>query len=41
VSPTLYSPEDFLKKLEGDNHFVSSVLNQPKIVLLGSEDVIR
>lgn len=41
VSPTLYSPEDFLKKLEGDNYFVTSVFNQPKIVLLGSEDVIR
>lgn len=41
VSPTLYSPEDFLRKLQGDNHFVARVLNQPKIVLLGNEDVIR
>jgi len=41
VSPTLYSAEDFRKKTEGDNHFVARVLNQPKIVLLGNEDVTR
>jgi predicted nucleotidyltransferase len=41
VNPTLYSPEDFLKKIEGDNHFVTRVLNQPRIALLGNEDDIR
>jgi predicted nucleotidyltransferase len=41
VNPTLYSPEDFLKKIEGDNHFVTRVLNQPRIALLGHEDDIR
>lgn len=41
VSPTLYSPEDFRKKMEGDNHFITRVFNQPKIVLLGNEDAIR
>lgn len=41
VSPTLYSPEEFMKKLQSDNHFVTRVLNQPKIVLLGHEDDIR
>lgn len=41
VSPTLYSPEDFLAKLQGDHHFVARVLNQPKIVLLGNENVIH
>jgi predicted nucleotidyltransferase len=39
VSPTLYSPEDFLKKMRGHNHFVTRVLSQPRIVLLGHEDV--
>lgn len=38
VSPTLYSPDDFLKKVQGDNHFVTRVLHQPKIVLLGHEN---
>ena len=41
VSPTLYSPEDFLKKVQGDNHFVTRVLNQPKIDLLGHENDIQ
>jgi len=41
VSPTLYSPEDFLKKMESDNHFVTRVINQPKIVLLGHEHDIQ
>ncbi len=35
VNPTVYTPEDFLKKIEGDNHFVTRVLRQPKIVLIG------
>lgn len=41
VNPTLYSPEDFLKKVAADNHFVTRVLDQPKIDLLGSKDDIR
>ena len=41
VSPTLYSAEDFLKKMRDDNHFVTRILNQPRIVLLGNDDVIR
>ena len=41
VSPTLYSTDDLRKKMEADNHFVTRVLNQPRIVLLGNEDVIR
>jgi predicted nucleotidyltransferase len=38
ISPTIYTRQEFAKKLEGDNHFVKRVLSQPKIVLLGSED---
>lgn len=41
LSPTLYSPEDFLKKMHSDNYFVTRVLDQPRIDLLGNEDVIR
>jgi predicted nucleotidyltransferase len=40
VNPTLYSPEDFAKKLRNDNHFVTRVLNQPKIILIGDENAI-
>ena len=35
VNPTLYSREDFAKKLRGDNHFVTRVIDQPKIMLIG------
>ena len=40
VSPTLYPPEDFIKKMQDDNHFVTRILNQPRIVLLGNENAI-
>ena len=40
VNPTLYSPADFTNKLESDNHFLTSVLNQPKIFLIGDESAI-
>lgn len=41
ISPTIYSRQEFAKKLESDNHFLNRVLSQPKIVLLGSENVVR
>jgi predicted nucleotidyltransferase len=40
VSPTLYSSEDFQKKVQADNHFVTRVLEQPKIVLIGNENAV-
>lgn len=40
VNPTLYSPGEFTKKLTNDNHFVTRVVNQPKIVLIGDENAI-
>ena len=39
VNPTLYSPAEFSKKIESDNHFVIRVLDQPKIILIGDEHV--
>lgn len=41
VNPTIYTPEDFLKKVQEDNHFVTRVLDLPKIDLLGTEHDIR
>jgi predicted nucleotidyltransferase len=40
VNPTLYSPEEFIKKLRGDNHFVTRVIDQPKIMLVGNANDI-
>ena len=38
VNPTLYSTEDFANKLRGDNHFITRVIDQPKIMLIGDKD---
>jgi predicted nucleotidyltransferase len=40
VSPTLYTPADFSRRLAEDNAFLSRVLDQPKIFLIGTEDDI-
>jgi predicted nucleotidyltransferase len=37
VNPTLYSPDEFARKLREDNHFVGRVVEQPKIMLIGDE----
>ena len=37
VNPTLYTPKDISKRVAQDNAFVTRVLQQPKIWLIGSE----
>lgn len=37
VSPTIYSKEDFAKKLNEKNSFLTRIMAQPKIFLIGSE----
>lgn len=41
VSPTLYSLEELARKQREDNHFVTSVMAQPKIFLIGGEHDLR
>ncbi len=38
VSPTLYTPADLSKRLKQNNAFVTRVLKQPKMWLIGSQD---
>jgi len=38
INPTVYSVGEFKNKLLGENHFLKSVLNGPKIFLIGDED---
>ncbi len=38
VNPTLYSPAELKRKRQEDNAFVQRVLQQPKIILMGSMD---
>ena len=38
VNPTVYSRAEFSAKVREDHHFLTSVLNGPKIYLIGDED---
>lgn len=38
INPTLYSPDEFRAKLASGNHFLTSVLRGPKILIMGEED---
>ena len=41
VNPTIMSTKDLAKRIKGDNAFVTRVLSQPKIWLIGGEDDLR
>lgn len=36
VHPALYSPEEFTEKIINESHFVKRVINQPKIMVVGT-----
>jgi predicted nucleotidyltransferase len=38
INPTLYTPADMAKRIAQDNAFVTRVLQQPKIWLIGNEE---
>jgi predicted nucleotidyltransferase len=40
VNPTLYTPADVTKRIQDDNAFVTKVLSQPKIWLMGDERLV-
>ncbi|MDO9198179.1 transcriptional regulator [Rhodoferax sp.] len=41
VNPTLYTPADIAKRISQDNAFVTRVLQQPKIWLIGNEEQLH
>lgn len=41
VNPTLYAPAEIAKRISQDNAFVTRVLQQPKIWLIGNEDQLH
>lgn len=41
VNPSLYTPADIAKRIKQDNAFVTRVLQQPKIWLIGNEEQLR
>ncbi len=41
VNPTIYSLQDWLKKLKEGNNFIKQIVQQPKIFLIGTEDELK
>jgi hypothetical protein len=41
VNPTVYSPAQFAKRTRRDNAFITRVLEQPKIWLIGSQEGLQ
>ena len=41
INPTIYSPAEFRDRLHQGEHFISRILDRPKIMLVGSEDELR
>jgi len=41
INPTVYSEEEFWKKIEERNHFLTEVLKRKKLFIIGDEDDIR
>jgi len=37
INPTVYPPSEFKKKLHMDHHFLTSVLKEPRIFLIGDD----
>ena len=37
INPSVYAPEEFAKKLAAGHHFLTTVMNEPKIYLWGDE----
>lgn len=37
INPTVYTPAEFQKKLSAKHHFVSAIIQGPKIMLIGEE----
>jgi predicted nucleotidyltransferase len=40
IAPTIYSPKDLSKRVKQDNAFVTRVLAQPKLWLIGDESAL-
>jgi hypothetical protein len=41
VNPTLYTPADIARRIAADNAFLTRVMQQPKIWLMGNEETLH
>jgi predicted nucleotidyltransferase len=40
INPTVYPVEEFRKKIRTGHHFLTSVMREPKVFIIGNEDVV-
>lgn len=38
INPTVYSPAEFNRKRAGKDHFLTQVLSESRLIVLGNED---
>lgn len=41
INPTCYTPSEWMRKLNSENHFIKKMMEQEKIFLIGSEDELK
>ena len=41
INPTTYRPDEFLKKIQEKNNFVTNVIRDKKIFIIGSENELE
>jgi hypothetical protein len=41
INPTIYSTSEWIRKIDEKHHFITNVMNQDKIFLIGTEDELR
>jgi uncharacterized protein len=41
VNPSVYPPEELKRKVRDGNHFLTSIMNEPKLFLIGGEDDLK
>jgi len=41
INPHVFKPEEFAKRIKSKDHFVTSILQKPKVFIVGSEDELR
>ncbi len=38
INPTIYTPAEWTRKLKAENNFLTKIMQQPKIFIIGAED---
>jgi predicted nucleotidyltransferase/predicted transcriptional regulator with HTH domain len=41
INHHIFRPEEFVKRIESKDHFVTSILQEPKVFIVGNEDELR